>query len=194
MSTSECDNSCSGYPSDVCGGDGLYGYMALSKSPSGTASSSSSATSSSPVSQHQTTASAYQRNGEHRQYMALLSMTVVYLCPPLPIAAFMIPLTSMPLMPLPAIATALTIYPILQMLHCQCHATSSFPSQHFSTSALTTSNLPPQSNLLPRRSFSDNFGVPGGAQEGTHQLNNYPLQPDFDDLLIFILDFNKTNK
>ncbi|KAL1889314.1 Cell wall integrity and stress response component 4 [Sporothrix stenoceras] len=41
VSTSECDLSCAGYPSDVCGGDGLYGYMALNKSPSGTASGTS---------------------------------------------------------------------------------------------------------------------------------------------------------
>ncbi|CAK7199738.1 Cell wall integrity and stress response component 4 [Sporothrix eucalyptigena] len=43
VSTDECDASCAGYPSDVCGGDGLYGYMALNKSPSGTAGGSTTA-------------------------------------------------------------------------------------------------------------------------------------------------------
>ncbi|EPE02245.1 er membrane protein [Ophiostoma piceae UAMH 11346] len=37
VDTSECNGACAGYPSDWCGGDGLYAYMALSKSPSGTA-------------------------------------------------------------------------------------------------------------------------------------------------------------
>ena len=56
VSTSECDLSCAGYPSDVCGGDNLFGYMALNKSPSGTASgTSTSSPTSSSVSQHHCT-------------------------------------------------------------------------------------------------------------------------------------------
>ncbi|CAK7235942.1 Cell wall integrity and stress response component 4 [Sporothrix curviconia] len=43
VSTSECDTPCPGWSPDVCGGDSLYGYMALNKSPSGTAGGSSSA-------------------------------------------------------------------------------------------------------------------------------------------------------
>ena len=51
-STSSCDEDCPGYPSDKCGSEsaGLFGYIALSISPSGTigaASSSSSSSSSS---------------------------------------------------------------------------------------------------------------------------------------------------
>ncbi|KAJ0115413.1 hypothetical protein J7T55_012692 [Diaporthe amygdali] len=37
VSTSNCETSCPGYPSDYCGGDGTYGYIALSASPSSTA-------------------------------------------------------------------------------------------------------------------------------------------------------------
>ncbi|KAI1095899.1 hypothetical protein F5B19DRAFT_272029 [Rostrohypoxylon terebratum] len=40
--TTKCSSSCPGYPSDTCGGDGLYGYMSLSKEPSGTKGSGSS--------------------------------------------------------------------------------------------------------------------------------------------------------
>jgi hypothetical protein len=36
VDTSKCNSECPGYPSDTCGADGLYGYMALSSSPSGT--------------------------------------------------------------------------------------------------------------------------------------------------------------
>ncbi|ETS82768.1 hypothetical protein PFICI_04644 [Pestalotiopsis fici W106-1] len=36
VDTSECDTDCPGYPSDTCGGDGLYGYIGLSSNPSGT--------------------------------------------------------------------------------------------------------------------------------------------------------------
>jgi hypothetical protein len=36
VSTDECQRPCPGYPSDVCGGDGLYGYMTLARAPSGT--------------------------------------------------------------------------------------------------------------------------------------------------------------
>lgn len=50
VSTSQCDKACPGYPYDVCGGDGLFGYMLLEEQPSGTASdtvASSTSTSSS---------------------------------------------------------------------------------------------------------------------------------------------------
>ncbi|KAG8167607.1 hypothetical protein KVR01_003296 [Diaporthe batatas] len=43
-STSNCQSSCPGYPSDYCGGDGTYGYIALGPSPSGTAGGSSKTT------------------------------------------------------------------------------------------------------------------------------------------------------
>ncbi|KAK2613907.1 hypothetical protein N8I77_000777 [Diaporthe amygdali] len=46
VSTSNCETSCPGYPSDYCGGDGTYGYIALSASPSSTAGGSSKTTSS----------------------------------------------------------------------------------------------------------------------------------------------------
>jgi cell wall integrity and stress response component len=36
VSTSKCNTKCSGYPDDTCGGDGLWGYMALGKDPTGT--------------------------------------------------------------------------------------------------------------------------------------------------------------
>jgi len=36
VSTSQCSKSCPGFPDDVCGGDGLFGYMLLEKQPSGT--------------------------------------------------------------------------------------------------------------------------------------------------------------
>ncbi|ROW05476.1 hypothetical protein VSDG_00226 [Cytospora chrysosperma] len=36
VDTSECDAACPGYPTDYCGGDGLYGYISLSSSPKGT--------------------------------------------------------------------------------------------------------------------------------------------------------------
>ncbi|RDW77013.1 hypothetical protein BP6252_05066 [Coleophoma cylindrospora] len=45
VSTSNCDTACPGYPSDMCGGNNLYGYIALTLSPSGTLAGSSSATS-----------------------------------------------------------------------------------------------------------------------------------------------------
>lgn len=41
------ENSCPGYPSDYCGGDGLYGYIQLSASASGTKGGTSSTTSTS---------------------------------------------------------------------------------------------------------------------------------------------------
>lgn len=45
VSVSNCQESCPGFPDDVCGGDGTFGYMTLDSSPSGTAGSSSEATS-----------------------------------------------------------------------------------------------------------------------------------------------------
>ncbi|POS80541.1 hypothetical protein DHEL01_v201078 [Diaporthe helianthi] len=45
-STSNCESSCPGYPTDFCGGDGTYGYIALGPEPSGTAGGSSKTTSS----------------------------------------------------------------------------------------------------------------------------------------------------
>lgn len=43
--TSSCDEHCPGFPSDTCGStsSGLFGYIALNKSPSGTAGASSAA-------------------------------------------------------------------------------------------------------------------------------------------------------
>lgn len=37
VSTDKCQNGCPGYPDDYCGGDNLFGYVALNKAPSGTA-------------------------------------------------------------------------------------------------------------------------------------------------------------
>lgn len=42
--TGDCNTSCPGYPDDTCGGDGLYGYMDLGQSPSGTKGASTSTT------------------------------------------------------------------------------------------------------------------------------------------------------
>ncbi|PSR81875.1 hypothetical protein BD289DRAFT_484165 [Coniella lustricola] len=52
VSTDECDTACPGYPSDYCGGDNLYGYLALSAAVSGTkgATTSTSSTTSSTTS------------------------------------------------------------------------------------------------------------------------------------------------
>ncbi|CAK7272796.1 Cell wall integrity and stress response component 4 [Sporothrix epigloea] len=52
VSASECNIPCPGWSPDVCGGDNLFGYMALNKFPSGTAGGSNtpSATSSSQAS------------------------------------------------------------------------------------------------------------------------------------------------
>lgn len=36
VSLSECSTTCPGFPGDLCGGDDLYGYLALTISPSGT--------------------------------------------------------------------------------------------------------------------------------------------------------------
>ena len=49
VSTSSCNEDCPGYPSDKCGSAsaGLYGYIALKKSPSGTAGGASTSSSNS---------------------------------------------------------------------------------------------------------------------------------------------------
>ncbi|KAI1132494.1 hypothetical protein F5Y10DRAFT_261205 [Nemania abortiva] len=45
VDTDKCDDSCPGWKPDTCGADGLFGYIALDKSPSGTADASSASTS-----------------------------------------------------------------------------------------------------------------------------------------------------
>ncbi|KAB8298793.1 hypothetical protein EYC80_000967 [Monilinia laxa] len=62
-STSDCNNPCPGYPDDTCGGDDTYGYIALTKSPSGTkgatsASSTQTSTSTSSSSAKVTSSSS----------------------------------------------------------------------------------------------------------------------------------------
>lgn len=49
VSTSQCNKPCPGFPDDVCGGDGLYGYMRLNKKPSGTIGTGQSTSSTSSV-------------------------------------------------------------------------------------------------------------------------------------------------
>lgn len=51
QSVSDCNQDCPGYPADKCGNasEGLYGYIALSKQPSGTAGAASSSAASSTV-------------------------------------------------------------------------------------------------------------------------------------------------
>ncbi|KAI1268896.1 hypothetical protein F5Y18DRAFT_170904 [Xylariaceae sp. FL1019] len=44
--TSDCNTQCAGYPDDLCGGDGLWGYIQLGPSPSGTLGSDTTSTSS----------------------------------------------------------------------------------------------------------------------------------------------------
>ncbi|KAI8961644.1 hypothetical protein F5Y11DRAFT_222528 [Daldinia sp. FL1419] len=50
VDTDKCDSKCPGFPSDTCGGDGLWGYISLDHKPSGTksAGSGSSTKTSSP--------------------------------------------------------------------------------------------------------------------------------------------------
>lgn len=50
VDSSECNAACPGYPSDLCGADGLWEYIALEKSPSGTTGASTSTQTSTPVS------------------------------------------------------------------------------------------------------------------------------------------------
>ncbi|KAH8911367.1 hypothetical protein BR93DRAFT_965163 [Coniochaeta sp. PMI_546] len=44
VATSQCNKACPGFPDDVCGADGLYGYMLLQRQPSGTIGSDQSST------------------------------------------------------------------------------------------------------------------------------------------------------
>lgn len=53
--TGDCNTSCPGYPDDTCGGDGLYGYMDLGQSPSGTKGASTSTTKATSTTQEVTT-------------------------------------------------------------------------------------------------------------------------------------------
>ncbi|KAI2635060.1 hypothetical protein GGS21DRAFT_90690 [Xylaria nigripes] len=53
VATGECNTSCPGWPPDTCGADGLYGYIALGRLPSGTGDGGSS----SPTSTGQTSTS-----------------------------------------------------------------------------------------------------------------------------------------
>ena len=46
----QCQNNCPGFPSDKCGGNDLFGYIALSKSPSGTLGASTASATSEPAS------------------------------------------------------------------------------------------------------------------------------------------------
>jgi cell wall integrity and stress response component len=46
--TTGCNEQCPGYPLELCGGNGVYGYIALGKNPSGTQGGSSAAPSSAP--------------------------------------------------------------------------------------------------------------------------------------------------
>ncbi|TVY52369.1 hypothetical protein LCER1_G006521 [Lachnellula cervina] len=46
--TSGCSQTCPGYPLELCGGSGVYGYIALGNTPSGTKGGSSAAASSTP--------------------------------------------------------------------------------------------------------------------------------------------------
>ncbi|KAI2469364.1 hypothetical protein F4781DRAFT_394530 [Annulohypoxylon bovei var. microspora] len=51
VDTTKCSQDCPGFPSDTCGGDGLYGYISLSKDATGTKGSGSSSSSSSTTTQ-----------------------------------------------------------------------------------------------------------------------------------------------
>lgn len=44
VATSQCSKACPGFPDDVCGADGLFGYMLLQIQPSGTVGAQSSST------------------------------------------------------------------------------------------------------------------------------------------------------
>ncbi|KAI0022722.1 hypothetical protein F4780DRAFT_788318 [Xylariomycetidae sp. FL0641] len=48
VDTSKCDTSCPGFPDDTCGGDGLFGYILLNQSPSGTIGGSTSSSTTAP--------------------------------------------------------------------------------------------------------------------------------------------------
>lgn len=55
VDSSECNAACPGYPSDLCGADGLWEYIALEKSPSGTTGASTSTQTSTPDTTEETT-------------------------------------------------------------------------------------------------------------------------------------------
>ncbi|XXG98765.1 THO2 plays a role in transcriptional elongation [Hypoxylon texense] len=60
VDTDECNISCHGFPSDTCGGDGLWGYIALDKEPVGTSGASTSTKTSSPdITDKTTTATSH---------------------------------------------------------------------------------------------------------------------------------------
>ncbi|KAI1399937.1 hypothetical protein F4819DRAFT_488063 [Hypoxylon fuscum] len=44
VDTNNCNEQCPGYPGDLCGADGLWGYMSLDKEPTGTKGGSTSTT------------------------------------------------------------------------------------------------------------------------------------------------------
>lgn len=73
---SQCNTNCPGYPDESCGNQdqGLYGYIALSMSPSGTAGGSSSTASStqSSSSQTPTSTSTTQQQVSHPVFQSLL--------------------------------------------------------------------------------------------------------------------------
>ncbi|KAI1767631.1 hypothetical protein GGR53DRAFT_480954 [Hypoxylon sp. FL1150] len=48
VDSDKCDTECPGYPSDSCGGDSLWEYISLTKSPSGTTGASTSTQTSTP--------------------------------------------------------------------------------------------------------------------------------------------------
>ncbi|KAI2781982.1 hypothetical protein F4815DRAFT_443898 [Daldinia loculata] len=49
VDTDKCDSGCPGFPSDTCGGDGLWGYMSLVHKPSGTKTVGSTSSTKSPT-------------------------------------------------------------------------------------------------------------------------------------------------
>ncbi|KAI6382370.1 hypothetical protein MCOR25_000670 [Pyricularia grisea] len=60
VGTDKCKDPCPGYPSDVCGGDGTWGYMRIKANPITATSGGSSSTSTTTGQQHQTTSSPPQ--------------------------------------------------------------------------------------------------------------------------------------
>lgn len=77
---SQCNTNCPGYPDENCGNQdqGLYGYIALNKSPSGTAGGSSPTASSTQPSSSQTltSTSTTQQQVSHRVFQYLLFSSV----------------------------------------------------------------------------------------------------------------------
>ncbi|KAI0098745.1 hypothetical protein GGR51DRAFT_565444 [Nemania sp. FL0031] len=64
VDTDECDDTCPGWKYDTCGADGLYGYIALDISPSGTTDGGSTSTSTVSILKYLRTTSFYPRNIE----------------------------------------------------------------------------------------------------------------------------------